>query len=102
MDARKLTPSPHIEAAELKGQEKTVTIMRVQMEKVGSENVDKGVVFFQEFDRGMVINKTNNLRIIDWHGEETDDWLGKQITIYPSETDFNGKVVPCIRVRPKE
>jgi hypothetical protein len=57
---------------------------------------------FQEFDRGMVINRTNLKRIIAMYGNETDTWVGKRITLYESETDFNGRTVPCIRVREKK
>ena len=100
MDATKLCPAPHIEAAELAG-DTEVTITDVSISIVGSEQVEKGVIHFKEFDRGMVLNRTNLKRIIAWHGNETDKWKGKTLTLYPSETDFGGKTVPCIRVREK-
>jgi len=100
MNANLLCPSPHISAEELEG-DTVVTIKRCSFEEVGTEQVDKAVVHFDEFDRGFVLNKTNVGRIIALHGNQTEDWKGKQITLYASETDFNGKVVPCIRVREK-
>lgn len=101
MDATKLCPSPHIEAAELKGDTK-VTIKTIDFAEVGAEKVTKGVVYFEEFDRGFVLNRTNLKRIVAWHGSETDDWIGKQITLYASETEYNGDTVDCIRVRQKK
>lgn len=98
MDATKLCPAPHIEAAELTG-DTPVTIERVAFADVGEEKVNKGVLFFREFDRGMVLNRTNLKRIIAQHGNETDEWVGKSVVLYPSETDFAGRTVPCIRVR---
>jgi len=102
MKATELCPSPHIEAAELDG-DMPVTIAAVDFAEVGEEKVRKGVVFFAEFKgRGMVLNRTNLKRIIELHGNETDQWTGKQITLYPSETDFQGRTVDCIRVRQKK
>lgn len=101
MDAMKLCPAPHIEAAELKG-ETPVIIKEVSFAEVGEEKVTKGVLLFEEFDRGMVLNRTNLKRIVEIHGAETDDWVGKKITLYPSETEFGGRTVDCIRVRQKK
>jgi hypothetical protein len=102
MQANQLCPSPHLEAADLCGKEKVVTMKSVGFKVVGEAKVSKGVIEFEEFDRGMVLNRTNLKRVIELHGTETDDWTGKKITLYPSETDFQGKTVPCLRVRAKK
>lgn len=101
MKATDLCPSPHIEAADLQGKDVTVTIKSVGFAEVGAEQERKGIVFFEEFDRGFVINRTNLKRVIALHGSDTDEWVGKKIILYPSETDFGGKTVPCLRVREK-
>ena len=46
-----------------------------------------------------MLNKTNANTIADIFGEETDNWYGHPIEVYPSETDYQGKRVACIRVR---
>ncbi len=105
MQATKLCPPPHLEAADLNGAVVTVTIKGVGFSLVGEQRVEKGVIHFNEYDRGMVMNRTNIKRLIVLHGNETDAWVGKKIMLYPSETDFGGKTVPCIRVKeqlPKE
>ena len=99
MRAVDLCPPPHLCAEDLEGQEQVVTIKDVDFEKVGEEREEKGVIFYREHKRGMVLNRTNLLRIIALHGDETDDWKGKRITLYPSEADFGGRTVPCIRVK---
>lgn len=101
MQAEKLCPSPHIEAADLSGKDLVVTIKGYDFHDVGPEKARKGVLFYEEFDRGMVINRTNLKRIIGIYGNDADAWKGKKVTLYPSETDFNGRTVPCIRVREK-
>jgi hypothetical protein len=95
-------PSPHLEALDCGdriGDELVVTIKGAERKTVGSEKVVKGVIFFEELERGLVLNKTNSRTIAEMYGSDTDAWMGKKITIYRSETSFQGKVVPCIRVR---
>ena len=58
-------------------------------------------MYFLEVPRGLVLNRTNVKRIINLYGNDTDQWTGKKLTLYPSEADFAGNVVPCIRVREK-
>jgi hypothetical protein len=94
--------SPHLSAADLEG-DTVVTIKGFALDQeVGSEKAKKGVLYFEEFSKGMVINKTNAERVRDLHGKYVNDWVGKQVTLYPSETDFGGKTVDCIRVRAKK
>lgn len=101
MKANELCPAPHLEAADLDGKDVVVTITRVGKSKVGNEQVEKGVVYFAEFPRGLVLNRTNVKRLIALYGNETDQWAGKKISLYPSEADYAGTVRPCIRVRDK-
>lgn len=102
MRATELCPPPHLEAADFANGDTVVTIRGVEMKEVGDEKVVKGVVYLEEFTRGLVLNRTNLKRIIGHHGNETNAWIGKTITLYPSETDFGGKSVECIRVREKK
>lgn len=102
MRVTELCPSPHLEALDVGdgiGAAMVVTIARVEKREVGAEKVKKGVVYFAEFDRGLVLNKTNSRTIASLYGSNTDDWIGEQITIYRSETSFQNKTVPCIRVK---
>ena len=98
MQASKLCPSPHISAEDLSG-DTEVTISTVGFEVIGEEKENRGCVKFDEFERSMVLNRTNLKRIIAHHGNDTAEWKGKKITLYPSETDWGGRTVPCIRVR---
>jgi len=90
-------PSSYLKAADLQGRRVTVAIDKVVMEDIGGEH--KPVVKFQGKDRGIVLNKTNAAMIAEIAGsEETDDWHGVKVTLYPTKTDFQGKRVDCIRV----
>lgn len=87
----------YLKAQDLMGQDVKLTIDRVEVQEVGDDT--KPVLYFRGKDKALVLNKTNASTIADQHGAETDHWPGKEITLFPSQTDFQGKQVPCIRVR---
>lgn len=94
-------PSKYLKASDLKGQQPVVTIDRVDFEPVGQAREMKAVVYFQNKDKGVVLNKTNANKITEIIGSAlTEEWRGQQIRIYPSVTTFQGEEVECIRVKP--
>lgn len=95
-------PSKYLAAADLKGREFHLTITRVEIEEVGRNKEEKPVVYFKEAKKALTLNKTNWGAIEKALGsDDTDEWAGGRITLYPSETSFDGETVDCIRVRPK-
>lgn len=99
MKAADVFTSKYLTYADLRGRDVTVTIDRVEMVSM-PDGQRKPAVFFQNKDRGLVLNKTNFNTIAEATGiDDSDNWSGKQITIYPSETEFQGRMVDCIRVR---
>lgn len=102
MNVRDLFPSKYVTAEDLAGRDHTVTIAGIRIEDVGKEQEQRPVVYFAGQAKGMVLNRTNAKRISETYGADTDRWVGQQITLYPSETDFGGESVPCIRIRPPQ
>lgn len=90
-------PSTYLKAADLQGRHCAATMGRVLMEEIGGEH--KPVLYFQGHERGIVLNKTNSSIIAEMYGDETDDWEGKKIVIYPARVEFQGKIVDAIRVK---
>lgn len=90
-------PSNYIKAADLQGQNVTVVIDRVAVEEVGDGH--KPVLYFQGHEKGMVLNKTNSNNIAQAYGDETDDWIGAEVVMFPAMVDFQGKSVEAIRIR---
>ena len=47
-------------------------------------------------------NAHNNARVIAglYGGFDSESWLGKKITLYPTTTTFGSQTVDCIRIRP--
>lgn len=100
MKANDIFSSKYLNASDLRGRDVTVTIERVEVEKMPNSGEKKPALYFRGKDKGLLVNKTNFNTIAGVLGaDDTDDWEGKQITLYPTETDFQGKMVDCIRVR---
>lgn len=101
MDYRKLFVSKYLAAGDLEG-DRIFTIRAITQEPVESASGTETcpIVYLVEFAKPFVMNKTNGKRIAAMYGVDTDQWVGKQITLYASETTYKSEVVPCIRVRP--
>jgi len=99
MDINKAFPSKYLRACDLNDQDQVMEIAVVQLEDVGDEQ--KPVVYFHGWEQGLVLNKTNANTIVDLHGHETDNWPTKKIALFPTQTEYGGKQVECIRVRIK-
>lgn len=101
MDFRKMFKSQWFTASELDGKELIVTIDKVTVETVKNQSGDEQcpTVHFKEHSKPLVLNKTNAKAIAKRHGNDADDWVGKQITLRESVTTFGGEEVPCVRVK---
>lgn len=101
MDINAAFPSKFIKAADLQGQDVTVTIARFALESVDEDSGElKPVIYFAGHQRGLVLNKTNAITIADLYGTETERWIGRPVTLYPTHCQYGAKMVDCIRIRP--
>jgi hypothetical protein len=95
-----LYPSNYLKAADLNGEEWNVTIERIEMsEPMGDKKEVKPVLYFRGADKGMVLNKTNATKIATAYGDDTDDWVGKPIVLFPDKVNFQGEMRDALRVR---
>lgn len=100
MNVNSAFPSTYIAASDLRGAAVNVTIREVKIEQVGRDRENKPVVYFEGKQKGMVLNKTNARKIANLVGSmDTEDWVGCQVAIFPTETEFGGETVECIRVK---
>lgn len=95
-----LYPSTYLKAADLQGKPANVTIRAVVMEKIGNDI--KPVLYFQNKEKGMVLNKTNGVTIAQAYGHDTDDWSGGALVVFPAYVEYQGKQVEGLRVRMPE
>lgn len=115
MDARLLFPNDYLSAADLQEKDVTLTISRLVQEELRTEkgNEDKWLLYFKEMEerhranpkrrcKKLVLNKTNAGSIAKVWGNETNDWIGKAVTMYPTTCQAFGKQADCIRIREKK
>lgn len=93
-------PSKYVTSGDFKHQGAvTVTIRGMAIEDVG-DGETKPVLYFSEAKKGMVLNVTNARIIAQVLGDdETDNWVGQQITLGVTSVPFQGKLVDAIRVQ---
>lgn len=83
------------------GGEMPLVIKSVEMREFDTDDggkEKKPVVHF-EGDKRMVLNKTNAGIIAGIHGDDTDLWNGKEVTLIVQEVQFGNKMTPAIRVK---
>jgi len=84
--------------------EATVTVFGVKKANVARDNDEpeyKWLIKFEEFNKPMVLNSTNIKRLARICGDDTEEWKGKQVTLYVDpDIEFAGNVVGGLRVRP--
>ena len=64
----------------------------------GEDKKTKLVIWLNDTEKGLVLNKTNGNALAEILGDETDDWAGKKIVLRVEKVNFQGKSVPGIRV----
>ena len=96
-------PSKYLRAADIPdGMFVSVKVKNCQLENVAGNddpNETKPVLYFEGKSKGLVLNKTNSTAIAHKSGDESDDWFGRTIQLYTTETLFQGQMKPCIRVK---
>jgi hypothetical protein len=88
----------YLAAADLNGHEVKVTISAVDVAKF--DNGNKPVLMFAGKKKGMTLNKTNAGKLKAQWGSEMNDWIGKEVILFPDTTEFQGRTVDCLRLRP--
>ena len=95
-------PTKYLQASDLDGADVPVTITGCEIEEMGKDKDRKPVLTFKGTEKKLVLNKTNWSVIAKVLGtDETDDWIGQRITLYPTEVESFGETVMAIRVRLK-
>ena len=97
MNMNEVFSGNYLKAEDLKGASPRVTIAKVEMQEF--DNGNKLIVSFQGKDKSLVLNKTNaNIIAENTGSQETDDWIGQTIQLTVKRVEFEGKLVPAIRV----
>lgn len=86
-----------LKASDVAGREVPLTIRGYEVKDF--DDGKKLALSFNETDKELICNKTNANTIGDMYGPTIEGWVGKQIVLIQSQTDFNGRQVACIRVK---
>jgi len=103
MKVSHLTQSKYLKHQDLDGP-KLLTVRGIKLENVafkGEPEEKKGVMYFEELDKGLVLNKTN-LKLAEkvFDSDDTDDWIGRQIVLYVrDDIEYAGEIVSGLRLR---
>ena len=94
---------PYLEGLMIKDRPVTMTIKGVVNEKIASQRGTelKTTIHFKERDKALILNKTNAKQIADFFGGETDNWVGKKVTLFAEEGTWFGKHGYAVRVSDK-
>ena len=98
-----MTDRKYIFAADLKGKDQEVTIVKVEKGEVvgeGGRKANKPHAYFAGIALPLVLNATNCKTIAAAYGNDTEAWVGKKITLYPTTTQRAGQEEDCVRIRP--
>lgn len=104
MKLNDLFPSKFVRGEDLGGKSFTVTIARLAAERMrpnaGSPEVEKFVLYTHEGHKGIILSRTLARQITQATGcEDTDQWPGKRIVIYPEGVTVAGAARVAIRAR---
>lgn len=97
MKIAEMYPGQFLTAADFSGGKvayptiKGVSVLQIDGEK-------KWVMTFHNTEKSLVLNKTNAARIGEWHGDNTDNWIGKQIGLHAEPVQYRDRTVMGIRV----
>ena len=82
----------------IEGEPVLATISHVTLETM-NDKTEKLCLHLRNYEKGILLNKTNSTTIASYCGSETDDWNGKKIVIYVAMVEYQGKSTEGIRVR---
>jgi hypothetical protein len=104
--ARFSTPSKYLRTADISDVVDTVvTIGSYEQVLVGqgSDAQQKFVLYFNELDKGLVLNATNGKVLTKMLlTDDMDNWIGSKITLYvKDDVQFKDDIVSAIRIRSK-
>ncbi len=104
MKLNELFPRKYATGEDLAGKSVTLTISHLRLEKMiptpGAAPVEKWVVFFKEAQKGIVLSKTLAFQISKVVGsEDTEDWTGKKVVLYPEPVNVAGYTRTAIRAK---
>jgi hypothetical protein len=96
-------PSKYLRASDLNGKPLVVVIASAELETMKTPEgkmQPKTVLTFRGIKKSLPLNRTNWDKVADITGkDDSDDWPGDRLELFPTTTEMKGETVDCIRVR---
>jgi hypothetical protein len=92
--------SKYMKASDLNGSEQVMKIAGCYMEEVGADKDEKPVLYFENQQKGLVLNRTNSDRLVHRYGDDTAKWEGGHVRVYSELVSYQGKQIEGIRLQP--
>jgi hypothetical protein len=76
--------------------------LRCIIEKVAHADdpqIEKPLLFLEELDKALVLNRTNANATAAEYGDNTQAWIRQPIILFTQSVTFQGRTAPAIRVR---
>jgi len=104
MKLNKMFPRKYASGADLNGNPVTVTIKTITAEQMsprpGQPPTENFVIYFSETVKGVILTRALAEQIAQvLLTDETDEWTGKKITLYPQPMNVAGTQRIAIRAR---
>lgn len=104
MKLNNMFPRKYANGADLNGQSVTVTVHSMTIEKLsphaGQPPMDRFILHFSETQKGVILSRTLAEQIASiLHSDDTDQWIGKKITLFPQPLTVAGKSRIAIRAK---
>lgn len=103
MKKEQLFPSKYMKGFDLNGKPWSFKIRQVRIEEMGKDREKKAVVYFEGPKKGLIINPTTFDQIAEATGQDdTNNWPGHSVTIYPTTVHAFGANHLVVRVKQVE
>ena len=81
---------------------RTLTIYEVKSAIIGQgeDATKKMLIGFEDVEKILVVNKTNNEILTEAYGDETDAWVGKRVILNLVSLSFKGERTLSIQLSP--
>ncbi|PYJ11253.1 MAG: hypothetical protein DMF06_03315 [Verrucomicrobia bacterium] len=97
-DTEKYTKNPFLKGEDLEEGERQVVTIKTAEEVSFPSGDTVPVLSFMELEQKLTLNKTRIKKLVELLGEDTDEWVGKKIALYPVDVQYNGKTMAGVAV----
>src|SRR6516162_7498891 len=74
-------------------------IRKETLQQQGKEPRTRFVIYFTSLDKGLVLNATNKVTLVDSLGTTPSNWINAEVGLYTVPTQFAGKPTKGLRLK---